>query len=103
MIAKFFGVLDGSVSFWITNATFFGIKRNVSFELGDFSTQVFHHDSGVDRVDVNRNIEHFIDINERAEPASAESTRITININSATIFGAETEMIGLNFNRRWRN
>ncbi len=102
-VAEFFGVLDGGFEFRVANFAFLGIDVVAGFELGNFFAEVAHDDGGFDWINIHGDINNFIDVDETGDPASEEFAGVAINIDSAAIFVAKTEIIGVDFDRTGRN
>ena len=100
LVAKLFGVVDLRLELWVADTTALGIDVHGSLELGDLFAEVFHDDAGVDGVNIHGDIEDFVDIDERREPAGVEGAGVAVNVESAAVFSAEAEMVGENLDRR---
>ena len=103
LVAKFLGVADGGFEFWVANFAAFGVDAHGSFKLGDFFAKVFHDDLGVDRINVHGNIENFVDVDERRKPTSVECARVTVDVDGAAVFGAETKIVVIELDTGRRN
>ena len=96
-VAEFFGVGSGSFELGVADAVALGIDGHRGFELGDFFTQIFHDDGGVDRVNEHRDVEDFIEVDDGGEPAGVEHARVGVDEDGAAKFGAKLEVAALDF------
>lgn len=99
MVTELLSIGDGSLETWITDFATLVIDGHGSLELSDFFTKILHNDASVGRINIHRNIEDVIRINNTREPAGIESTRITIDINSTAVLRAEAEVGRMNLDR----
>ena len=95
LVAELFGVADGSFDFGVADFAFFGIDVEAGFELGDFLAEVFHDDGGFDGVDIHGDVENLIDVDKGRDPAGIEGTGVAVDVDGATVFGAEAEIAGV--------
>ncbi len=65
--------------------------------MGNLLAKIFHDDGSFDGINIHRNVENFIDVNKSRDPTSIWTTRITINVDSAAIFGTKSEVAGNGF------
>ena len=100
-VTEFFGIVDGSFEFWVADFAFFGVDIVAGFKLSNLFAEVFHDDGSFYRVNIHWNIKYLVDVDEAGNPTSIEGAGVTIDIDSTTIFGAETEIGRMNFDRAW--
>lgn len=103
LIAELLGITNGGLKFGVANFAFFGVDVVAGLKLGNFLTEVFHHDGGFDGVDIHGDIEYFVDINEGGDPASKESARIGIDVDGAAVFSAKAKIARMEFERARRD
>ncbi len=103
LIAEFLCVTNGSLELGVAYSSLFHVEIHGSLELGDFGTEILHHNGGLHWINIHRNVYHFVYINNRGKPAGVEGARVTVYINSASVFVAEAEMVRMNLDRRRRD
>ena len=95
LVAEFFGIVDGGLNFRVADLAFFGVDVVAGFKLGDLFAEVFHNNGGFNVVDIHRDIKDLVNVDEGRNPAGVEGAGISVDVDSAAVFGAEAEIAGV--------
>ena len=97
LVAELFGIVDGSLNFRVADLAFFGVDVIAGFKLSDLLAEVFHNDGGLNGVDIHRDIKDLVNVDEGRNPAGVEGAGISVDVDSAAVFGAEAKITGVEF------